>query len=111
MTDDKNTRLDPPEVLRVARRLRGASDDLAKSKFDDVNMPAGAFGGLPVAQRLQRLHDEAQRLNALANTADVEKLSEFSIGVKASVEYLDDADREAEVNLARLARAEPEGGW
>lgn len=111
MSEEKNTRLDAAEVLRVARRLRRASDALAESKFDDLSMPAGAFGGLPAARRLERLHDEAQRLNALANSADVEKLSEFSVGVKASVEYLDDADREAEVNFARLARAEPEGGW
>lgn len=111
MSDDKEIRLDAPKVLRVARRLDVASDTLAKSKFDDLNVPAGAFGDLPVSRRLAALHAEAHRLASVANGEDVDKLSEFGAGVRASVEYLDDADREARVNLARLGRAEPEGGW
>lgn len=111
MTDDNDTRLDAPAVLRLSRRLTGASDALAKSSFEDLDVPWTAFGDLPAAHRMATLHEQAHRLASAANAADVVKLSEFGTGLKASVEYLDDADREAQLNLARIAEAEPEGGW
>lgn len=109
--DDKNIRLDGPEVLRISRRLAKTSDRLAASDFADIDLPDGAFGNLPAARRLERLHTRAHRRAARLNAEDVVKLSEFSEGLRDSVEYLDTADQDARLDLRRLAESTPEGGW